>query len=250
MSDRALFAMAPYVAALIFILGTLTRLSRERQPPRHPQARVAPRALFRGHRVGAIALLVVFAIHIATWIAPGLLLMWDRSVTRVAAIEVTLFLLGLVAGIGLARVIVGGLREPSATSHATATASARLADMMLLGVLAVAVASGLAMAARYRWASSWSVVTLTPYVRSLFALQPNVQLLAMPYLIKLHVFSGIALLAVLPFTSVMHRLLIPIHGLLDRLVTPAVGLVTRQTKRVGEWVSESGRALVWPEEED
>jgi nitrate reductase gamma subunit len=267
MSDRALFAIAPYVAALIFLLATLTRISRERQLRRQPRERLtdadanaadvgneigsetaARRELFRGHRVSAIALLAVLAVHLATWIVPGLLLAWNQSVTRIVATEGTLFVLGLAAGVGLVRVIVSRLREPSVTQRMPALT--RVADMMLLGVLAVAVASGLAMAARYRWASSWSAVTLTPYVRSLLALEPNVQLLALPYLIKLHVFSGIALLAVLPFTSLMHRVLIPIHRLLDRLTTPAAAFVARQSKRASAWANESGRALVWPEEED
>jgi nitrate reductase gamma subunit len=262
MSDRALFAIAPYVAALIFLFGTVVRLSRER-PQRRAASSPPVRALFRGHRVGAIALIVVLAIHIATWLVPGLPAR-GQSVTRVIAIEIALFAIGLVAAVGLARVTVTSLRElpasvrvsafapPLAPASAPAPAPARprLADMMLLGVLAVAVASGLAMAARYRWASTWSAVTLTPYVRSLVELEPNVQLLALPYLIKLHVFSGVALLAVLPFTSVMHRLLIPIHRLLDRLVTPVAAAMARQSKRAGEWASESGRALMWPEEED
>jgi nitrate reductase gamma subunit len=192
MSDRVLFAIAPYVAAVIFIIGTLTRLSLERHA--WPAAAETP---FRGHRLSAFTILIVMGAHVVMWVSPGLLLAWNGSVTHVIAIEIPLFALGVAAAFGLLTVMIVPRRPPG------------LADTILLGVLAVAIASGLTLAVRYRWASAWSAVTLTPYVHSLVALQPNADLLAMPYLIKLHVFSGIALIAVLPFTSVMHRVLRP-----------------------------------------
>jgi nitrate reductase gamma subunit len=233
MSDRALFIIAPYIAALIFIIATLSRTPGE------------PRALFRRHRFGALALLVVLAGHAAMWIAPGLLLAWGQSVTHVIAIELVMFVIGVIAAAGLIGVGIMALRERS-----TAASEVRVADTVLLGVLAVAVASGLALAARYRWASTWSAVTLTPYIRSLFALQPEANLLALPYLIKLHVFSGIALLAVLPFTSVMRPVLIVLRELRERLIAPVANAVVRQSRALADRMSESGRALVWPEEED
>lgn len=231
MSDHALFAIAPYVAAVIFILGTLRQLSRK------PTTDAG--TLFRGHRLAALALMLVAATHVATWISPGFLQTFNGSFARVMAIEIPQFVLGVIAAIGLVRVIVACLHR-----------SKGLADTMLLGVLAVAIGSGLGMAVRYRWASTWSAVTLTPYVRSLFMLEPDARLLAMPYLIKLHVFSGIALLAVLPFTSVMHRVLLPIRRLIDRLVVPIANRAARRARQAGAWMSASGRALVWPDAED
>jgi len=229
MSDRVLFDIAPYIAALIFLVGTFSRTPGE------------PRALFRGHRLAALALFLLLAGHAAMWMAPALLLAWSQSVTRVIAAEVVMFLLGVAAAIGVARLIFASLRARSTVP---------LADTILLGVLAVAVVSGLVLAARYRWASTWSAVTLTPYVRSLVALQPDAQLLALPYLIKLHVFSGIALMGVLPFSSVMRPVSVAIQRLRDLVVAPIAVGVTRQSRRLADWASHNGRELVWPEEED
>jgi nitrate reductase gamma subunit len=216
MSDRVLFAIAPYVAALVFLLGMVTRMLRDRQTAtpglaaregERSSAAAGPRgAVFRAHQASATALILLFVAHVAMWIAPDALLTWNEPVTRAIAVEAAMLLLGLVAGIGLARVIAAVLRATPA----------RLADVILLGVLAVAIASGLAMAARYRWASTWSAVTLTPYVRSLFTLTPELRLVALPYLVKLHVFSGIVLLAVVPFTSVAQWLVGPIQRVLGR----------------------------------
>jgi nitrate reductase gamma subunit len=197
MSDRALFAIAPYVAALIFILGTLTRLALARVAQHRPSGvpDTGLHARVRGHRVFVVALLLVLITHLAMWISPRFVLAWNGSVTHVMAIEIPLFVNGLIAGLGLASVLIATRTSPG------------VADTILRGMLAVAIVSGLAMAVRYRWASTWSAVTLTPYVRSLVAFHPDTRLLEMPYLIRLHVFSGIALIGVLPFTGVMTRLL-------------------------------------------
>jgi nitrate reductase gamma subunit len=240
MSDRLLFTIAPYVAVLIFIAGILV-------PPR-PLAIAPLRAardrgpLARGVHVGGVAALaVLLASHVVMWLAPSLLLAWSQSVTRVIAGEIVLFAIGVIAAIGVLRATVVAVRAP---------ARPLFADIILLGVLAVAIASGLILAARYRWASTWSAVTLTPYLRSLLTFAPDTTLLAMPYVIKLHVFSGIALIAVLPFSSVMRPVSVLIHRLRDLAISPIVAVVARQTKRAAGWASESGRALVWPDDED
>lgn len=232
MSDRVLFTIAPYIAALLFVIVTCARTPGER------------RALLRGDRLDVLALLALLIVgisHAVMWMAPNLLLAWSQSVTRVVAGEVALFVIGVIAALGVARVLVRVLRAGEAIG---------MADTILVGVLTVAIGSGLALAARYRWASTWSAVTLTPYVRSLITLTPETPLLALPYLVKLHVFSGIALLAVLPFSSVMRPVSVAIHRLRDRLIAPLAAGLTRQSRRVTDWAHESGRALVWPEDED
>jgi nitrate reductase gamma subunit len=234
MSDRLLFTIAPYVAALIFIAGTLVRTPGTPCPFVGGQER-------RGRLPWALALAVLLVAHALMWFVPDLLLAWSQSVTRVIAGEIVLFSIGVITAIGLLRVMVDVLR---------ARRGMGVADTILLGLAAVAVGSGLVLAARYRWASTWSAVTLTPYVRSLFTFAPDASLLALPYVIKLHVFSGIAILAVLPFTSVMRPVAVALHRLRDITVAPIAAGVARQTKRIAEWAGESGRALVWPEEED
>jgi nitrate reductase gamma subunit len=249
MNDSALFGIAPYVAAFILIVGALSRLSIERQQRCSSGRRVS---MLARRPVTSVALIGIVATHVAMWTLPGGLLAWNQSVSRLITFEVLLFIVGVAAGIGVMTMIAGTLR-----SHADADADAlplrahvSAVDIAFLGVLLVAIVSGLLMAARYRWASSWSAVTLTPYVHSLFALRPDVQLVALPYLIKLHVFSGIVLIALLPFTSLMSLLLAPAHRALDLLMSPIVTVATRQARRLGDWAHESGRNLMWPEEED
>ncbi len=250
MNDTLLFATTPYAAAFIFVVGTLTRLSLERQ------RRQLPPTVFAGRPVTTVALLGIIATHAAMWILPGGLLAWNQSVPRLIALELLLFGLGIAAGVGVSLLVASSLREPpkvqtkALANKSAAQVNARTADVAFLGVLLITIISGVVMAARYRWASSWSAITLTPYVHSLFALEPDLRLVALPYLVKLHVFSGIVLVALLPLTSVMSLMLAPVHRLLDLLLTPIVTVTTRQAKRIGDWASESGRRLMWPDEEE
>ena len=85
---------------------------------------------------------------------------------------------------------------------------ASLVDAAFLGTWLLTLLSGLAIAIVYRWATAWSAVTVTPYARSLLSLQPNVaRLEAMPYLVKLHIFSSFIVVALLAFTRMLDVLL-------------------------------------------
>jgi len=76
-----------------------------------------------------------------------------------------------------------------------------IADYTLLSLLFLATLSGLVTAVLYRWGSSWAIGTVTPYLRSLARGEPATALVQqMPFLVRLHVFTWFALLAVVPFT--------------------------------------------------
>jgi len=84
-------------------------------------------------------------------------------------------------------------------------------DVVLLVLLLVQVVAGVGIAIFYRWGSFWFVQTATPYLWSLATLNPNVSYVAsMPLLIKLHVFNAFVLVALFPFTRLVHLISLPI----------------------------------------
>jgi nitrate reductase gamma subunit len=143
-----------------------------------------------------VALLGMLAGHVVMIAWPARVLAWNRSASRLLTLELTLFLFGLLALGGLIGLVIRDMRD-----------SARCSPRSLVGTVAlalalVAVGSGLAMAIGYRWASSWSSLTLTPWVRSVLRLRPEPQLVdSLPYIVKLHLFAGLALLTLLPLTG-------------------------------------------------
>ena len=77
--------------------------------------------------------------------------------------------------------------------------------------------SGLLLAIVERWASSWAALTWPPYVTSVVGLNPDVAIVAqMPYLVRLHVASALALITVLPFTPAIALVFYPLSRVVVR----------------------------------
>jgi hypothetical protein len=87
-------------------------------------------------------------------------------------------------------------------------------DTMAATLLLLQIVSGLTIAVQYRWASVWAEVTVMPYVRSLFRLNPSVILVAhMPFVIQLHVFCAFAILAMVPLSRTANLLFASVRDL-------------------------------------
>jgi nitrate reductase gamma subunit len=192
MRDQLLFVVVPRLAALCCLVAILIGLTRGRgnapqQPPAEP---VEPgRGLFRLWRY---AIAVVLAGHVLAFAFPGTVLLWDRQFPRLIVLESV----GLAAGIvALVSLFLTSARH----LHRNASSFDTIAATLLI----LQIVSGLTIAVRYRWASSWAEVTLTPYLQSLFGLRPSVVLVArMPFVVQMHVFCAFAILAIVPLTLV------------------------------------------------
>jgi len=244
MSDFALFVVAPYVAAAILLAGTLGALGDRPPRGRRDAADLTASSLIRDHRVLAIGLLGVAAGHalIVAW--PAAIVSWTRTFVGLLVLEISLFLLGLTALAGLVMVIARHVRRLPRHSIGTI-------DLVFAGVLLVAVISGLGIAALHRWAAAWSSVTLVPYVRSVADLQPDLRHLeAMPYLVKLHLFSTSALIAMVPFTMPMRVFLSAARHAADRALAPVSVALARKRQQWQDWARQSGGNLIWSEEDD
>jgi nitrate reductase gamma subunit len=190
--------------------------------------------------VGASLALVV--LHVVLLSAPDAVLRWNRNELRLLLLESAGFLVGAVCLIALGRRI---WRHRPGLRHGTA-----IGDVVMATLIGVEVVSGLMLALLYRWASSWSVVTLTPYLASLMHFNPRVELVAsMPFLVRLHVFSTFAIAVAIPFTTVGATALVAIR----RAVGPVAAPVTRSSQlcvaAAGEWTRRLVRPLVsWNDE--
>jgi nitrate reductase gamma subunit len=242
MSDRALFAVAPLVSIVVLIVVAAIRARHDRSLSTPPSPAAAPRAAGRLAlpAIGFVGLLLGHVVMIA-W--PEQLLTWNRDMSRLITFELAHFVLGAAAIAGIGATIWRRVLWRTESG-------AGLADTAFLSVLFLALASGLAVAVGYRWAAAWSAVTVAPYTRSLLLLQPNVGPLdAMPYLVKLHVFSSFIVIALLAFTRFITALLNGLRRATSVVMRPFVSVGDRQRRHLQEWALR-GRHLMWPEEED
>jgi nitrate reductase gamma subunit len=244
MTDRFLFIIAPYAAAAALPAVLLVRygLRSRRDGALRDGASRAIR-IFGGSAAWRYGLLLLLAGHLIGLLFPRQVLRWNEADLRLFVFEGAAGLIGLWTLFALLALVRRNMRESGGPGAAST------ADLALLSLLFVQIASGLALAILYRWASSWSAVTLNPYVVSLLRLHPRLDLIAgMPYLVKLHVFAGSAVVALLPWTHLADLVLYPLHRALHWPVARAASLVLPRVDRWSRRLALS--AALWPEEED
>jgi len=83
--------------------------------------------------------------------------------------------------------------------------------MLVYIVLFTQILSGIGIAVFARWGSTWFAASITPYLRFVFALNPDLNVVnAMPWFVQVHIISAFFIIAVIPFTRFMHFLVAPI----------------------------------------
>jgi nitrate reductase gamma subunit len=220
MRDGLLFAAVPYLVALTFLPVCVARhVFRRRRTDGAAPAPSARRGLSFIDAVWPRALGVIALGHVVAIASPDSVLLWNRDLVRLISLEV----IGIVAGcFAIAGALATILRRLRSTDSAKPLSTL---DVVAGTLVLVGLISGVGTAILYRWGSSWSVVTLAPYLYSLARLEPTTTLVThLPLLVKLHVVCAFAIVAVFPFTETASLLLAWLETVTHRTLAPAVGL--------------------------
>jgi nitrate reductase gamma subunit len=240
MNATFVFTWWPYVAMALFIAGLAVRYGCTRGA-KLPRAR----ALFVGAGWLRLSLVLLFLGHLAGLLFPRQIILWNGMPARLYLLEGFAFAVGVGSLVGWASVMWRHF------GRSGGSVASQLADVVFLSGSFVALLSGLLTAVFYRWGSSWSAATLTPYAWSLLRGNPVAALAAqLPFLVRLHVFSSLAILAMIPLTRLAPLLMVPLHHGLDFLVGGFSALV-RPVRSTLELVFERNNPLprIWPEED-
>ncbi|MEO8519862.1 MAG: respiratory nitrate reductase subunit gamma [Acidobacteriota bacterium] len=204
-----LFVGLPYAAVLSFFVGTILRYRAKPFGVSSLSSQfLETRRLFWAVLPFHIGILAVFFGHLSAWLLPGTLLLWNSYPARLIVLEVSAFTFGLCVFAGLAGLLLRRL-----TNQRVRMETSRM-DVALELLLLAQTILGLWIALGYRWGSSWFAADLAPYLTSLVKLDPNIAAIsAMPTVIQLHVVGAFAILAMFPFTRLMHLLVVPLHYL-------------------------------------
>jgi nitrate reductase gamma subunit len=203
--DLLLFVVLPYAALLIFVVATVERYRR------HGFSVTSQSSQFLENRLHFWALvpfhagiLIVLVGHLVAVLLPRGVLAWNAVPLRWYVLEAATFAGGLLALLGLGATIVRRMWVPAVRLGTS------WFDWVVYALLLVQITVGLVLAVRYPWGSSWFAAAATPYLWSLAALQPNVMLVtAMPLLVRVHIVAAWLLLAVFPFSRLVHILAVP-----------------------------------------
>jgi nitrate reductase gamma subunit len=154
------------------------------------------------------AILLILAAHVLAAVFPGAWAALLGGQLRLVVIEITGMGLALLAIIGMGLFIWRRLTHPRVRVVTSA------GDWVLLIALLAQVALGFVTAFAYRWGALWYLHTAAPWLESLVRLEPDTSAVAMlPWLVKLHFVGGFVIIALVPFTRLVHALVIPVEYL-------------------------------------
>jgi nitrate reductase gamma subunit len=246
MTTDILFSWCPYAAVALLAVGFGVRYMKLRNQPGFGALNIAIWSELRSRRVLHYCLLLLVMGHLGELLFPRQVIVWNTSPLRLYLLEGILFVSGVSVFIGFLLEIVRHL------DHSVGSVVTQGADTMFFALLFVGVLSGLFTAAAYRWASSWTVVTLTPYVLSLVHAAPNTAyVIEMPSLIRLHVFCAFGCMAVFPLTSIAPMFISAFHRAGAVVLRPIAGIIQKSVTRIENQLRARNPTLwLWPEEED
>lgn len=206
MTDLILFGVFPYVAvALAVAVGSYRYVIDRYSWSSHSSQFLESRMLFWGSVPWHYAILLILLAHLLAVIFPGSWGVLLGRPVRLYFLEVSGLALGLCTVIAIVLLMARRLSDARLAAVTT-----RL-DWLVLVLLLLQVATGVYIAFTLRWGAVWYVHTATPWLRSLLSFQPEVQYLAvLPLVVKVHAFNAFLLMALLPFSRLVHALSVPL----------------------------------------
>lgn len=211
-----LFGILPYVAVIILIIGSLHRYRQ------HQFTHSSQSTQFLGNqqelRLGSMffhyGIVIILLLHVIMFFVGYFALdlwnsLWqDESfATIIRALEVVGWSLAIMALVGLALLIYRHVANPRIRTVTTKM------DWLVLASLVLQVTLGLWIAVIHFSGGHWYVNVIVPWLTSLLVLQPDVSMFGLPSFtteVKIHVLNGMFLIAIFPFTRLIHLVSYPI----------------------------------------
>ena len=206
MLDKFLFVGYPYAAlSLALVVGILRFAWRPFSYSSLSSQFLENKQLFWGSGLWHWGILWVLAGHLVAFLIPGRILAWNAQPLRLYLLEASGLVMALLALVGVVALMVR--RATSARIKAVTSPM----DWVLLIILLFQVSTGIDTALRYRWGSSWYASNAVPYLWSLVTLNPRPEFIQpLPWLPKLHILSGLTVILLIPFSRLVHFLVVPV----------------------------------------
>ena len=208
-TNEFLFGVVPYVVTILAIVVTVIRWRRDQFSISSLSSQLLEsRKLYWGSVSFHWGLSIILLGHIAALLVPRGFELWNGSPVRLYLLEITGLALAFWAVFGVTILIIRRFTSPRVRRVTTPM------DWVVLLVIAAQIVTGIWIAIGYRWGSYWGTSVFVPYVRSLFSVHPNPAYVdPLPWVLKAHVLTFFAFLAVFPFTRLVHIITLPLQYL-------------------------------------
>jgi nitrate reductase gamma subunit len=208
-TNEFLFGVLPYVVTILAIVVTVIRWRRDQFSISSLSSQLLEsRKLYWGSVSFHWGLSIILLGHIAALLVPRGFELWNGSPVRLYLLEITGLALAFWAVFGVTILIIRRFTSPRVLRVTTPM------DWVVLLIIATQIVTGIWIAIGYRWGSYWGTSVFVPYVRSLFSAHPNPAYVdPLPWVLKAHVLTFFAFLAVFPFTRLVHIITLPLQYL-------------------------------------
>jgi nitrate reductase gamma subunit len=205
MNGIFLFVLLPYVAIISLISGSIYRYRYHGYKVSSLSSQLLENnLLFYGSRPFHWGIISLFFGHLIAFLIPATVLAWNGKPVRLYILEISALAFGLISLTGLIVLIIRRIQI-----RRIRVVTTRM-DIFVYLILSVQILTGLYTALFIRWGSSWFALVLTPYLKSVFAFNPDTTaVIALPVIVKIHVISAFVLIGMIPYTRFIHFLVYP-----------------------------------------
>lgn len=210
MTNILLFIVLPYAALAIFLIGSIYRYKNKQFTFSSISSQfLEGKKLFWGSIAFHWGLFFLFFGHLIAFLFPKAQIAFNGQPIRLLILEVSSFSFGLCALLGLILLVNRRL-----TTKRVQMVTSKM-DVVVFLILLTQIISGLLVAYHNRWGTSWFAAFLTPYLRSIFVFDPQIDAISSvnSLALKVHVLSAFSLIALIPFTRFVHFLVYPVDYL-------------------------------------
>jgi len=206
-ANEFMFGVIPYIAIIIALVVTPIRYFSNRFSYSSLSSQfLENKQLFWGSVPWHYGIILILGGHLLGLLIPQYVLAWNGVPWRLYVLEGTGLALGFLTFFGLIMLIL----RRALQSRIRAITS--VMDIVLLLALFVQVVAGVWTALFYRWGSSWYAGAAAPYLWSILKFNPHISLVEnLPLMVKVHIVGAFFLVALLPFTRLVHFLSVPIQ---------------------------------------
>lgn len=204
-----LFIALPYVAVTVFLIGTVYRYRGTKFKFSSLSSEfLEGKKLFWGSVPFHYGIIFLFFGHLIAFLFPHEVLLWNGQPVRLLILEVTAFIFGISALVGMIFLLVRRKTHPRIQMVTTKM------DMVIEVLIVAEIFLGLWIAYGYRWGSSWFASVLSPYLMSIFTLNPKIDaIISLPLVIQLHIALAFTIVLLIPFSRLVHLLVPPLSYL-------------------------------------
>jgi nitrate reductase gamma subunit len=211
MLNSFVFVVLPYAALALIIFVTPYRyFSNRLSSSAYSTQFLESKVLFWGINPWHYGIIPVLAAHMLGIVAPGPMKTFLGNQNNLIVFESIGLALGLFALFGCLLLLLRRVNTPILKRVTFA------ADWVLLYLLAAQALSGVYVGTFMRWGSQWYLHTAVPYLWSLVTFNPQIEYVSdFPLVFKLHSAGAFLIVALVPFTKLLHLLYFPFAFLKD-----------------------------------